>query len=319
MNSRSGLALAEFQEPFTVTAAPDAEFSADDPILFLDSYYYRPPAGVASKDIFEWDAADKQQAADFLNRQVLLDGFKAEVHKVAKKENFWSVAKKYHVTVDTVFGCNPELKGINARAGQSLLMVNVSGTLHQVSPEETLNSLCARYQYPADLCTLVNHIPGGFDPGAGQLLFIPGAKPRVLSAQLSRLMAMRQLFRSPLQVGHYTSYVGVRKDPFTGLERHHNGLDIGAPFNSRVAAAAAGTILEAGWKGGYGKCVVIQHKNGYKTLYGHLDKVMVKVGQKVRRWQFIGKVGMTGRTTGPHLHFTIWHGSKVEKPDKYIW
>src|SRR5205814_1749540 len=108
----------------------------------------------------------------------------------------------------------PELKGLKARVGQPLLMVNVAGTLHQVSAQEGLDTLCARYHYPADLLSLLNHVPAGFELNPGQVLFIPGAKPKVLSAQMSRLFDMRNIFRSPL-TGRFTSPMGFRKDPFT--------------------------------------------------------------------------------------------------------
>jgi murein DD-endopeptidase MepM/ murein hydrolase activator NlpD len=75
----------------------------------------------------------------------------------------------------------------------------------------------------------------------------------------------------------------------------------------------------AGWNSGFGKCVIIEHANGLRTLYGHLNTVMVHVGQKVKRNQYIGRVGSTGRTTGPHLHFTIWKDGKLQDPLKYLW
>lgn len=113
--------------------------------------------------------------------------------------------------------------------------------------------------------------------------------------------------------------MGTRVDPFTGEKRFHNGVDIRAPFNALVAAAADGTVALAGWNDGFGKCVVIDHAQGYRTLYGHLNAILVHVGETVKQHQLIGRVGMTGRTTGPHLHFTIWKNKKVQDPMKYLW
>jgi murein DD-endopeptidase MepM/ murein hydrolase activator NlpD len=100
---------------------------------------------------------------------------------------------------------------------------------------------------------------------------------------------------------------------------HHNGVDIKAAYNDPVSAAAAGTVIFSGWNSGFGKCVKIDHKNGYVTLYGHLNSISVSLGQQVKQYQFVGKVGSTGRATGPHLHFTIYHNGKIKNPLEFLW
>jgi murein DD-endopeptidase MepM/ murein hydrolase activator NlpD len=100
-----------------------------------------------------------------------------------------------------------------------------------------------------------------------------------------------------------TSSFGWRTHPITGSRRFHSGVDIGAPMGAPVVAAGSGTIVSAGWFGGYGKAIVIQHNGVQQTLYGHLSEVFVQPGQKIEQGTVIGRVGSTGNSTGPHLHF----------------
>ncbi len=120
-----------------------------------------------------------------------------------------------------------------------------------------------------------------------------------------------------------SSTFGNRKDPFTGETAYHNGIDI-ATYGATppVYAAAGGKVILAKYYGGYGNCVIIEHgvKDGktISTLYGHLTSYSVKVGQTVKLGQSIGKVGTTGRSTGMHLHFTVYSNGTAVNPLKYV-
>jgi murein DD-endopeptidase MepM/ murein hydrolase activator NlpD len=100
-----------------------------------------------------------------------------------------------------------------------------------------------------------------------------------------------------------TSRFGWRTHPLTGNRRFHSGADLGAPLGAPVVAAADGEVVAAGWLGGYGNTIIIQHRNFRQTLYAHLSEIMVQPGQNITRGSVIGLVGSTGRSTGPHLHF----------------
>ncbi|MDQ2681700.1 MAG: peptidoglycan DD-metalloendopeptidase family protein [Candidatus Eremiobacteraeota bacterium] len=114
--------------------------------------------------------------------------------------------------------------------------------------------------------------------------------------------------------GTITSPFGMRRSPFgSGLE-FHQGLDIAAPTGTTVTAAAAGTIISAGWYGGYGNYILIDHGGGLSTGYGHLSQIFVAAGQSVQRGQAIGAVGSTGASTGPHLHFEVRVNGKPVDP-----
>ena len=118
--------------------------------------------------------------------------------------------------------------------------------------------------------------------------------------------------------GWVTSDFGIRLDPYTAERVMHKGLDIANSFGAPVMAPADGVVIFAGTEGGYGKVVVIDHGYGVKTRFGHLSKLEVKTGDRVKRGQVVGAVGNTGRSTGPHLHYEVRVNGIPENPRKFI-
>jgi murein DD-endopeptidase MepM/ murein hydrolase activator NlpD len=118
--------------------------------------------------------------------------------------------------------------------------------------------------------------------------------------------------------GTITSPYGYRQNPFGGAPDFHPGLDIAAPMGTTVTAAAAGTVISAGWYGGYGNYILIDHGGGMATGYGHLSQIFVSNGQQVQKGQAIGAVGSTGHSTGPHLHFEVRLHGKTTDPAAYL-
>lgn len=269
-------------------------------------------------DIRYWVKRDAKEAlAEYLQPRVLVPGFELKVVQVRAGQNYWGIAREHGLSIDDLVGHNLDMQHLNAYIGRALLLSRHPGSLHQVREGESVAGIEADYGLaPGTVAEANRLVLGSVRPG--QVLFLPKAKPRQFTPEMAELYAGRDFFRSPL-AGTYTSLLGARVDPFTGDYRVHNGVDIKAPFNSLVAAAADGRVVEAGWKGGFGKAVVIDHKDGYRTLYGHLNVILVQAGQQVRQHQYVGRVGMTGRTTGPHLHFTIWKDGRLRDPLKYLW
>lgn len=120
-------------------------------------------------------------------------------------------------------------------------------------------------------------------------------------------------------VGKITSRFGIRHNPFTGrsVERH-GGLDFRGAVGSPILVTADGVVKFAATNGGFGKCVIVEHKNGFETLYAHLSKINVKKGQKIKLGTKIGKLGSTGRSTGPHLHYEIHKDGEKIDPELFI-
>jgi murein DD-endopeptidase MepM/ murein hydrolase activator NlpD len=115
-----------------------------------------------------------------------------------------------------------------------------------------------------------------------------------------------------------SSGFGVRSDPFLGRPAMHSGLDFRSESGEPVRATANGTVETAGWNGGYGKMVEIDHGNGFSTRYAHLSEIDVKVGQSVKTGQIVGRVGSTGRSTGPHLHYETRIDGDAVDPQKFL-
>lgn len=122
----------------------------------------------------------------------------------------------------------------------------------------------------------------------------------------------------PVKNAYITSKYGVRIDPITGRSRGHKGVDFGGPRGSDIHSVAAGVVTFSGVKNGYGNIVEISHMDGYKTIYGHNQKNLVKAGDLVQQGQVIAKLGSTGRSTGPHVHFEVVKNGKAINPMTYI-
>jgi len=120
--------------------------------------------------------------------------------------------------------------------------------------------------------------------------------------------------------GRISSRFGNRIDPVTKRRNSfHKGIDISAPKGTPVYAAESGTVIEAGYKkSGYGNLIVIKHSNDIATYYGHLSEIITANGKKVTKGELIGKVGSTGKSTGPHLHFEIRKGSQALNPEDFV-
>ena len=135
----------------------------------------------------------------------------------------------------------------------------------------------------------------------------------IRSLVLLGLLFFCPLFCSAHEVS-VTSDFGWRVHPVYGYEKFHTGVDLGYSYGSPVGSLDAGTVVLAGWNGGYGNCVVVEHDNGDCTLYGHLARVVAEEGERVEAGRLIGYSGSTGVSTGPHLHVEWWHNGQYCDP-----
>ena len=141
---------------------------------------------------------------------------------------------------------------------------------------------------------------------------------RAQADRLNRTLAQVPYRKPVIGEVEFTSGFGVRSDPFLGRPAMHTGLDFRAQTGDPVRATANGKVASAGWAGGYGRMVQIDHGNGLSTRYGHLSEIGVKVGDTIKIGQVIGQVGSTGRSTGPHLHYETRIDGEAVDPQRFL-
>lgn len=174
-----------------------------------------------------------------------------------------------------------------------------------------------------DLDKIINHI----SPQSGAAMggpFVSVDSMRSNAAEQQRVAALLKVakilpLRPPLDL-HYGigSPFGARRDPFNGREEFHTGIDLDAPYRTLVYSTAPGVVTFTGWKEGYGRTVEIDHGHGIVTLYAHLHRILVAMGEHVAVHVKIAQLGSTGRSTGPHLHYEIRLDGRPVNPEKFL-
>ena len=163
----------------------------------------------------------------------------------------------------------------------------------------------------------VNHAEGG--------PFMPPTRAdqpvgSIVADMIARIRGLAKTLPLSTPLEHYQlgSRFGPRRDPFNGRPAFHTGLDFDAAYMSPVYATAPGIVTYAGYRGAYGKVVEIDHGNGITTLYGHMHRYTVSVGQRVEAHTQIGLLGSTGRASGPHVHYEVIVNGQPQNPEKFI-
>jgi len=225
-------------------------------------------------------------------------------------DTIWSISEKFDISVNTIKWAN-NLSNIDSiKPGQKLIILPVSGVLHNIKKGETLASIASFYKVDVAKIKEYNDVSGGLR--VGQQLIIPGARMSetvIANRSSSKISSGSTKIYQSTKIGWMIRPTyGVRS---RGVSSYHDGVDIANRIGTPVWAAAAGTVVYTGWYYGYGYTVIIQHPNGIQTLYGHLSAIYVGSGQSVSQGQQIGAMGNTGRSTGPHLHFEV-------RPNKYL-
>ncbi|MCX7780293.1 MAG: peptidoglycan DD-metalloendopeptidase family protein [Negativicutes bacterium] len=215
-------------------------------------------------------------------------------HTVAEGETLSGIAARYNIDIDTLYGANHHLDE-RIYPGDEIIILPEKGVLHKVAAGDTLESVSLVYGVTAEAIAAANGKADDF-LAVGEMLFIPGGKPHRPAGMPSRSGAAR--FYWPAR-GEMSSGFGYR------WGKLHAGIDLAAETGEPVSAARSGVVAYAGWWGGYGYTVILDHGQQYLSLYGHLDDYTVSPGEYVRAGERIGHVGNTGYSTGPHLHFEI--------------
>ncbi len=244
----------------------------------------------------------------------LIDSVGTEAYTVQPGDTLSEIASRHDIDVGTLIGFNGISDVRRVMAGSTLKIPNIDGVPHTVQKGESLESIAASYNVPLSDILDANDLQTALIK-PGQQLFIPGAE----ISEYTYKRAMGTLFVYPSQ-GRLTSGFGYRLDPFTGIRRMHYGIDLANDVGTPVRATMGGTVAVTGNQiRGYGKYVVVKHKYGFQSLYGHLDSIGVRQGQYVSQGQQLGTIGNTGRSTGPHLHFAIYkNNAPVDPQGKYL-
>jgi murein DD-endopeptidase MepM/ murein hydrolase activator NlpD len=244
-------------------------------------------------------------------------------YRVQSGDTLTGIAHHFGVSMMTVWWANNLTKKDALHIGQTLVIPPMNGVVVTVSTSDTLDTLAARYGVqPSDIIDANNLA----DPNlvVGQTLTVPGAlsagiatpKPAPHAATTTRATSRPTITRTSHVASAPAAYTGGRFAwPVAGgyisqyFHYGHYAIDIAADPGTRVMAAASGTVIFAGWKdNGGGYQVWISHGSNLYTTYNHMMSVSVGRGQSVSRGQQVGRVGMTGNATGPHLHFEVWVG-----------
>jgi murein DD-endopeptidase MepM/ murein hydrolase activator NlpD len=243
---------------------------------------------------------------------------KVTVHTVGQGENYWSLAKAANIDIYTLIGANPSMP-YRAALHQQLNILSKKGVLHTVEKDDTLGKIAGYYRTTEKAIKEANGLHWWWPMHVGNVLFIPNARPIRMIQAWKDYFDKRGMFGVPFSKwATWTSGFGIRVDPISHEERSHKGIDLRAKYGDPVYASAPGKVIFTGISGGYGNLIQIAHGHGYITFYGHLSRIYVKSGQKVRRGSLIGRVGATGRVTGPHLHFEIRLNGKALDPLQFI-
>jgi len=230
-----------------------------------------------------------------------------------------TIASKFGVSQNTVIWQN-NISGGKIKVGQTLKILPVTGIAHTVSKGDTVYSIAKKYdadsQAIVDFPFNVFSNDETFELAIGQTVIVPdGIMPTVAASPRSR-----QMTPNAGTVTASGQFVWPTQGVITQrYSWYHPGLDIANPGQPFAIAADSGRVIYAGWDAtGYGNMVFIDHGNGFKTRYGHLSQISVISGQTVGRGQNVGRVGSTGKSTGPHLHFEIFSNGIRVNPLNYL-
>lgn len=220
------------------------------------------------------------------------------------------IALAFDLDPGTILSVNPIGDVRRLLPGTTLSIPNRDGLLHAVAPGESISGIAESYSIDVAALLDANDVESTILQ-VGDVLFVPG----VSMPDQDYLLAIGELFQWPVRSFTFTSGYGMRVHPISGLWHMHTGIDLANRTGTPVLAAGAGTVAHVEDQGGnYGKVMIIDHGNGYRTLYAHLDSFGARYGQYVAAGQRIGTMGSTGRSTGPHLHFSVFRGSRPIDP-----
>jgi len=273
----------------------------------LEGYLNINPTGTGGAEIAIVDSVALESHG--VDSEVFVDLGKSgtgqiSVYVVRKGDTLSEIAEMFGVSANTILWAN-DIKANSIKVGQELVILPISGVRHTVKSGDTLQSVAKKYKADLDDVLSYNGLATNAKIKPGDVVIIPDGV--VSASQISSAGV------SGSKSSSYPTYSGYYLRPISGGKKSqgihgNNGVDLAAPIYTPVLASADGKVIvsrKGGYNGGYGTYVVISHANGTQTVYAHMSVDDVSVGDWASQGQVIGAVGMTGKTTGPHLHFEV--------------
>lgn len=228
------------------------------------------------------------------------------------RDTLYTIAARVNLPYDTIASLNGISSPSAPDTDRPLLIPNMPGIFAPVEPRTDIERLVAvRFHDPEseefDVEIPVTII---FPEGRRSMTFHPGAHYH----PMSRAFFLGILFRLPVEGGRLSSPYGTRSSPFTGEQTFHHGIDIAAEMGTPVIAARSGRVKAAGTDPIFGTFVILAHENGYETVYAHLLYATVVLNQRLESGMILGAIGVSGVSTGPHLHFEIRQQGESKNP-----
>lgn len=234
------------------------------------------------------------------------------LYTVRSGDTLSKIAEMFGVSVNTILWANELGKNPVLKEGQMLVILPISGVKYTVKKGDTIRGIVLKYKANLEEVLDYNDLTITSMLSIGDTIVIPDGEPTIID--VPKIATSRTTATNTVHDANGPFYPGYYVRPIDGGKRSqelhgYNGVDLAAPVGTAIHASAAGTVIASmtngGWNGGYGNYVIISHKNGTQTLYAHTQKNFVAVGDTVEQGQLIAKIGMTGKTTGPHVHFEI--------------
>lgn len=255
-------------------------------------------------------------------------GGQITVHVVSEGETLSSIAQRYGLQVSTILWENKITEKTPLKPGAELKILPVDGVRHQVQRGETIYAIAKKYGLDGSQAQVIVDYPFNeflndetFELATGQFLMVPDGVPPVPDVVQAPKLAQKVILTPD---AGSVSATGSFRWPAAGLitqgyKFYHKAIDIANRSAGPILAADGGIVLAASWDAsGYGNRVLVDHGNGYVTLYGHLSVIQVAAGQKVNRGDVLGQMGSTGRSTGTHLHFEIRQSGALLNPLSFL-
>jgi len=245
----------------------------------------------------------------YIQESAIISTVKSFDYQVKEGDTLSDISKLYNIDVGTLISYNKIEDVRRIWVGVNLKIPDIDGMPYVVRNGDSLESIAGKHSVPLNDILDANNLDSEII-SVGDRLFIPGAK----ISEYDYKKATGTLFLYPAS-GRLSSPYGYRIDPFTGVRRMHYGIDIANRTGTDIRSTMAGTVVViADQPLGYGKYIVIRHDRGFQSLYGHLDTILVRKGQRISQGQKIGRMGSSGRSTGTHLHFSLYKNNAPVNP-----